>query len=180
MLKAPPLTKALQICNIPFWSAITKFQMCQQWILLPHVFFAMLFACYREVFDTNVLGSVADLQEFWADMAGNPQYEEHPVKTRPNHRSKTIPLTIHGDGLPAIAIGKTWQRSFEAFSWCSLTTHGMQTLLVNWLIWIYPKDLVAKGFPSESFCFLTLPRPTTLPISNHAHHNGSMNACKLY
>ena len=117
------------------------FAFLPQMLLLPHVLFSVMFHKYRSSFDRYIQGS--SLSTFWEDMVGNPQYEDHPVKARDT--SKAVPLSLHGDGVASIGLGKSWQKSFEAFSWSSLTGDGHCTLLMNWLIWIFPKDLSVRS-----------------------------------
>jgi hypothetical protein len=58
--------------------------------------------------------------------------------------NKGVPIATHGDGLPCLGIGHIWQKSFEVFSWCSLTGLGLNTLLMNWLVWCFPKGMTLK------------------------------------
>ena len=66
------------------------------------------------------------------------------VNSRPKSEARTIPISIHGDGLPISGVGKSWQASAEAFSWCSMLSRG-STLATNFLIHFVYKTLTVKG-----------------------------------
>ena len=144
LLQSSEFHIAIETFEIPLKRGAFGTAMVGQAILLPHVLFSVMYHHYRDAFDKYILGSAGRVAQFWADMRGNPQYDDHPMRRRRDHGTKAIPIAIHGDGLPCIGVGKTWQKSFEAFSWSSLTGTGKCTLLMNWLIWLFPKDLVAK------------------------------------
>ena len=116
-----------------------------QSLLAPHILFSVLYHSYRPAFEQYILGREGAIATFWADVADDPQYRRHPVKGRPNHGTHAIPLGIHGDGVPALGIGKTWQKSFEAWSWGSIVGAAASTLFMNYLIWVYPKDVCRTG-----------------------------------
>ena len=67
------------------------------------------------------------------------------IRDRPTHRTKAVPIGLHGNGLPCIGVGHAWQKSFDCFSWGSLIGAGTCTLLMNWLIWVFPKTMKLKS-----------------------------------
>ena len=56
-----------------------------------------------------------NVAKFWEDMAEVPRYKEH-VKPKANHRSRCIPIAIHGDGVTVTGAGRSWSKSVDAFS----------------------------------------------------------------
>ena len=68
-------------------------------MFLPHVLFSRLETEYPDKFKD--LFSVDKLEEFWvgAEKTGDDRLVDHPMKTFPNWRNKTVPLFVHGDGV---------------------------------------------------------------------------------
>ena len=149
MLQPGPLQGAIALAKIPLKHLRLGMLMLSQPIIMPHIFLAVMYSHYRWAFDKYILGSTATLQQWWQDMRGNPQYERHPIRGR-DDRMKGIPIATHGDGLPCLGIGHVWQKSFDVFSWCSLTGQGVNTLLMNWLVWCFPKSMTCKTHSADT------------------------------
>ena len=50
---------------------------------------------------------------------GGAHFLSHPVRLLKDYASKCVPLQVHGDGTPAMGIGKAWGKSIDAWSWSS-------------------------------------------------------------
>ena len=72
--------------------------------------------------------------------------EGHPIRDRPDYRTHALPFSTHGDGVPIAAVGKTWQKSCEAYSFASAIGVG-PTLLMNFVIgFIFKAMAVEKTY----------------------------------
>ena len=52
------------------------------------------------------------------------------MKNRLDHRAKCIPLSLHGDGTPAMGVGKAWGKLIDIWSWSSLLVTGRSNLTI--------------------------------------------------
>ena len=79
-------------------------------IMYPHKVFSILYHSYHEHFESRMVGTFDTLRKFWEVLAdiGCPQYAQHPVRSRANHRTHGIPIKLHGDGVPVAEVGKSW------------------------------------------------------------------------
>eukprot|EP00969_Alexandrium_andersonii_P259417 11471375-Alexandrium_andersonii.AAC.1 len=70
-------------------------------ILLPHELMAAMHSKYPIAFQDYVLGEDNAIAEFWASVKPNdPRLIDHPVVNTPGYESLTVPLRLHGDGVP--------------------------------------------------------------------------------
>ena len=89
-----------------------------QQMFLPHEVFASLWDNYPESFKSKLCPSDDILNEFWSSMETSPQLRAHPmVHTKPNFKRRAIPYGLHGDGVPVVGVGKSWNQSADFFSW---------------------------------------------------------------
>lgn len=107
-------------------------------IFLPHVLFSWMYANDKERFSSLFLGACADdhsRKEFWRELSerGDPRLTAHPMTRRNNWQSSAIPLSLHGDGVPVLQVGKSGTRSFDAYSIQSLFATG-RTMSVKLLV----------------------------------------------
>ena len=121
------------VCLVPFkeplGEALTS-------MMLPHELFSVMYHEYPKSFAKNILPSDADVQQFWNDVQDHPQLVGHPVKSKPQYKSKAVPIAMHGDEVPVVGIGKVWAKSFLTFSWYSMLgarTITKTTDLMNWI-----------------------------------------------
>lgn len=113
-------------------------------LLLPHELFHIIYTHHPETFASGILGGGSDTVElFWHSMSDHPGYTEHPVKGRPEHKRKAVPIALHGDGVPVSGVGKSWSKSMDAYSWTSLLSRG-PTAKVLFLIYIMSPKMVVK------------------------------------
>ena len=137
-LSASNLDKAAStiVVKTPVRKMVTK--TVEQKILLPHEVFACLWEHYREDFVSRLLGGGDEkVAEFWRLMETHPLYNNHSVSTS-KAKHKVVPLSLHGDGVAVTGLGKTWGKSCDCWSWCSLLGSG-STLQFNFLIFLRPK-----------------------------------------
>ena len=78
-------------------------------------------------------------------MMGSPHYRDSAVSKRGDHHTHAIAIAIHGDGIPTIARGQSWAKSFEVYSWCSMLGEGETTTLCNFYIWMICKSAEVKA-----------------------------------
>ena len=74
----------------------------------------------------------------------NPQLDQHPLKRRSGFKTKAIPITLHGDGIPVAAQGTKAQKSSECYIWSSMLSQGKSSLVMNWLIWTFVEQMHSK------------------------------------
>ena len=126
------------------------FAQVQHEMLLPHELFSMMYTHHRGAFVQRLLGgSEARVGEFWAAMADHPAYRAHPVARRPDHIEKAIPIAVHGDGVPVAGIGKSWSKSMDTYSWCSLLCTGPTSAFLFVIYAMYTK--LAVNLPNRNF-----------------------------
>ena len=99
-------------------------KMVTQEVLLPHVLFAYMWESQRSAFQQFIQGAAGEIEAFWRAMAGNPQLLEHHVHLLHNYQHTAIPIALHGDGVPVVGVGKSWSKSCDVYSWCSLLGGG--------------------------------------------------------
>ena len=101
-------------------------------ILLPHEEFSQLYANQRAAFNRYVLGAdseaqaEASLQRFWGSLedGGDPRVASLPMRQEPGWQSKVVPLALHGDAVPCVAVGKPGTKSLDCLSWQSVIASG--------------------------------------------------------
>jgi len=94
-------------------------------VLMPHEHFACLYANYSRAWhEVFCPGGSTGLRSFWAAQAANPQYRDHPLRTRPDFQSMAVPLVLYGDGIPTTGVGKSWAKSLDCWYWGSCLSRG--------------------------------------------------------
>ena len=98
--------------------------------------------------------SLDRLHEFWDSMQGTPLLNGHAVLTHPceaaparrrgTFRDWAVPLSLHVDGVPVTGVGKSWSKSLDVVSFCSLLARG-STVQFNFWIWSVFAGLLAQG-----------------------------------
>ena len=92
-------------------------------------------------------GTKDTLVEFWTEVEarGDPRLHDHPMCRRPGWKSLAIPIAIHGDAVPVIAVGKAGTQSMDNISWQSLLAQGA-TMTVKFLVYSMFEKLQGTGF----------------------------------
>ena len=145
-LSVPRLDKARFSFNCLMRSPMARFvlQDNMQDAILPHHFFHILHRDYPDEFQKKFVGDPGVLSDFWLDQAGNPLLDDHPLMSRANWQTTTIPLAIHGDATPVAGIGKGWGKQVDIYSFYSLVAHGttrdLMVLLYAGFVHLLTKD----------------------------------------
>jgi hypothetical protein len=103
--------------------------------LLPHVIFNTLFWNSKSTFITKFIGDGGlsptctandKLEQFWQTVVQrrDPRIIRHPMCTRRDWQRWAIPVAIHGDAVPVVAVGKAGTKSLDCMSWQSLLSSG--------------------------------------------------------
>ena len=126
---------------------------CDFPIFLPHALFAYFFTHDRTRFDRLYLGAcstVAQRRAFWQEAVrrGDPRLRAHPLRRTPGWEDVTIPLALHGDGVPVLRVGKAGNASYDAYSTQSLWVQG-STLNCKVLVFGVFGDAVADDTYQE-------------------------------
>ena len=119
--------------------------------------FSSLFHNYQETWKRSVVPSDKALRAFWTDVDMHPQMRQHPIKDKANYKTTTVPIAIHGDGVPIVGLGKGWSRVMTLFSWYSLVFQGSTRELLFWVWGMYDKLCtggVADGTRGKFFAVL--------------------------
>ena len=106
--------------SIPLFRAIIPLdlqervpRLVEQCMLLPHVVFSSMYHHYHASFIKRICPSSETLRDFWTKLERHPLLHNHPVRRIRGWRDRCVPLSIHGDGVPCVAVGKSWGKSME-------------------------------------------------------------------
>eukprot|EP00438_Fugacium_kawagutii_P016899 Skav205369 [mRNA] locus=scaffold2437:85413:87176:+ [translate_table: standard] len=95
-----------------------------QAVMLPHLVFHALWKHYRAYWEAIFLPSGVDgLVKFWKHFASHPCMAGFKGTTA-KWQSCTLPLYLHGGGVPTIGCGKVWAKLMQAYSWSCLLARG--------------------------------------------------------
>ena len=131
-LLSPRISPALSSVAISIRAAFTATRrVMQKKILLPHKLFSLLYNHHREMFVSRLLGgSDNNISEFWDSQAHHPSYANHPMRKahrlKGDYKKRALPIAFHGDGVATTAVGKSWSKSVEGYSWqsCLMMARG--------------------------------------------------------
>lgn len=113
-------------------------------MLLPHQVFATMYNHHKQEFIRCFCGGdVQNVVKFWEAMSTHPMYQNHPIRAMTDHKSKAIPISLHGDDVPVAAIGKGKPKSASVYSWSGLLGKG-STKMLNFLIYVIYSHLVIR------------------------------------
>ena len=135
-LATPPLAPAMSKINMWVKKTHYRIEEVPQSVLLPHALFGQLYKHDKAEFKSRALGGSEDnIARFWDQIAHTKRYNDHPIRTKSDHKTKCVPIGVHGDGVQVVGVGRSWSKGVEAFSWSSLLAIG-NTVMINFLIWI--------------------------------------------
>ena len=124
MLNLPPISQSLSKIWLPQKVSAVAKEWIEQTILLPHSLFACLFKYHKKAFLIRMLGgSAGNVKKFWDSMRQHPAIDNHPMKDKDNWETTTVPITLHGDGMPVSGVGKTWSKAVEVILCVCLNVH---------------------------------------------------------
>ena len=124
----------------------------EQAVLWPHLLVSAIHKHFPAVFQQRILGGSAEnVARFWSSMGDNPAYTGHPMRERDNHRTKCIPLSLHGDGVAVSGVQRVWSKTADIISFTSMLGKG-PTISTNFMIilWYWEK-LVPNHLVPEFF-----------------------------
>ena len=110
-----------------------------QYFLLPHEMFACIYHNYKNLWNTAIVPSVDRVKRFWRSMRLHPSMQGHPMKADDLWDTNTVPIAVHGDGVPITGIGKIWSRVMTNYSWYSLLGHGNTASMLMWIWGFFDK-----------------------------------------
>ena len=108
-------------------------------MFLPHVLFGTLAKEYPNQFEQ--LFSVSSLQQFWAaaENTGDDRLIRHPMTSKRDWRTKTVPLFLHGDGVEFQT-----RDTLMVWSWGCLISL-FSALDSHFLISVFPKSCTSPN-----------------------------------
>ena len=110
-----------------------------QYFLLPHEMFACIYHSDQHVWNRAIVPSVDRARKFWRSMRLHPSMSGHPMTAEDNWEARTIPIAVHGDGVPVTGVGKIWSRVMTNYSWYSLLGHGNTASMLLWIWGFFDK-----------------------------------------
>ena len=116
-------------------------------MLLPHEFFATIFAEYKATWLQSICPGQDDLAKFWHNAKDHPLMLGHPVQDRHGWERLCIHLGVHGDGVPVVGIGKAWSKVLNVWSWFSLIGVGNTRSKMFYTFSCFDKISI-PGFPN--------------------------------
>lgn len=105
--------------SLPF-----KKQAVVQAIMLPHLVFHCLFKHYKQYWESIFLPQgVHGLVSFWKHFASHPCMAGFKG-INAQWQAFTLPLCMHGDGVPTLGRGRVWAKLLQVYSWSCLLARG--------------------------------------------------------
>ncbi|CAK9096252.1 unnamed protein product [Durusdinium trenchii] len=131
LLSAQCFVPEAKLCQIPFTKDGAKHF---QSVLLPHEIFAWLFEKHNDRWQQMFMpGGQKQVDTFWKQCKLHPSMAGNQAVLSRNLR-KSLPVALHGDGVPTVGIGKCWGKLMECYNWHGcLATGG--TRACHMLIW---------------------------------------------
>ena len=99
----------------------------------PHEMFSSLYHNYRDLWNEVMMPSSSKLVEFWDAQSTHPNMEGNPIKSRPDCKTRCLPIGLHGDEAPITGKGKVWSKSMLTFQWTSLLGKGWSASRTMWI-----------------------------------------------
>ena len=113
-------------------------------IMAPHMVVSHLFKNHKTAFDYKLLGiGQGDLRDkleyFWKEVVRrkDPRIIRHPMCTRDGWMRRAVPIALHGDAVPVIAVGRSNSQSLEWFSWQSILAYGPTMAIKFWMCGVF-------------------------------------------
>lgn len=121
---AKPRFEPLGVVEIPVKRQNAVAEHVQMGMAYPHAVFASMYHSYKDSWTRHVVPSEDALRGFWHDQRDNPQMAHYPESRTDRWRTRAVPISIHGDGVPAIGEGKIWQKLIDIYTWTSFLAEG--------------------------------------------------------
>ena len=94
-----------------------------QQCMMPHQLFSDIYHFYPDAWVASFVPQHADIAHFWKLQKSHCQWPGHPLAKRSDVQY-CAPLSLHGDGTPALGVGKIWSKQLTIFSFCSMLSQG--------------------------------------------------------
>jgi len=111
--------------------------------------FAHIYTYFPERFKNIFLGGSdgASLENFWSEVClrRDPRMRFHPMVNSPQWKKRAVPLSVHGDAVPCVAVGKAGTKSFDVCSFQGLLGHGTTKELKLLIFGIFEHTKTADG-----------------------------------
>ena len=122
----------------------------------PHLVIHKLYTEHRTQFDKLMFGGPYRpdmLTDFWRTVSRNkdPRLAHHPMIKRPRWAELAIPISIHGDAVPCVGIGRSNTKSFDCYSWQSILSVGSSSEIKQYTFGIF-EDCKVVPSPDSSAC----------------------------
>ena len=114
-------------------------------MFLPHEVFAEVYSHYPAAFRKIFASDKEECEHFWTAVEDHPALVGHPIKDVPNWQSKTVPLSLHGDGTPIAGRGKSWSKQMTFWSMASLLVQSSTKLSQVYLYSLFDKLMLPPG-----------------------------------
>ena len=110
-------------------------------IFLPHVWFSHYYNTNRPKFESLFLGdhkSSNQIAAFWTELSSrnDPRLKDHPMTKTADWKNVYVPLSLHGDGVPVLQVGKSNTRSLDVMSMSSLFCTAGSSLESQMTLWM--------------------------------------------
>eukprot|EP00969_Alexandrium_andersonii_P335789 14841560-Alexandrium_andersonii.AAC.1 len=117
--------------------------------MLPHEAFAFYYQKQKERWDFLFLGDMTeadDRRAFWQEWAKrkDPRLMGHPMMKKKDWKLRAVPLSVHGDAVPVVKVGKPGTRSFDTYSLQSLRSKGTSMEVLVYMFGIFD-SCIAKA-----------------------------------
>ena len=136
-----PKLPALHELSTPMKHPVLGLFFKPTYMLLPHELFAAIFTYFPEMW-TKSIYTVEKCRSFWNSVRGGAHFLSHPVRFREDHSTACVALKLHGDGTPAVGIGKSWGKMVNIWSISSMLCSG-PTILRNFMLWAIHQCLMS-------------------------------------
>ena len=124
-------------------------------VLLPHELFANLYNERRELFESTYIGETQDgtdascsakLRAFWSELERrrDPKLDGHEMCRVDGWKNKFIPISLHGDAVPVVRVGRPGTKSYDVYSSSGVLATGDTRKVKQFNFGIY-EALKVKG-----------------------------------
>ena len=108
-------------------------------IFLPHVWFSHYFSNNKTKFEALFMGNhitETSRSAFWNELAArdDPRLRDHPMTKVLGWDKLFIPLSLHGDGVPVLQVGKANTKSVDVLSMSSLFSCESSSVMSQMLL----------------------------------------------
>ena len=107
---------------------------------------------YPGAWQKTMVPSEDHVKQWWASTQNHPFLEGHPLPVdHPNYKSYTVPLLMHGDGVPVTGIAKGWSKVATIFSWASMLTSAATRATQKFIWGAFDKLTVWQDFEDNTW-----------------------------